>query len=194
MRGGPMSGYSVLSGAVAMAFIWIAQRFNLPTWMYPFFFLAVTLIAFVCIAKFSPGGFSFLSGPLGPCVSPFWLPDEEIEFISGPGTFDLEVEGEGVHLPDLEARLFSDGAMRYRSRARLVLEDENPDDPRSVRVDVEEFCIGYLSPIHARRFRQALRPPRAREYECAVLVVSERESGLEGAQAFLDIPHSQSVS
>lgn len=70
------------------------------------------------------------------------------------GTRKLSVVGES-HYQETLARLSgapSRGEHRYDCTALLVLEPDNPYDPKAVMVQVDEKCVGYLSRQNARRF------------------------------------------
>lgn len=43
--------------------------------------------------------------------------------------------------------------------AYLIPEDDNPHDPKAVRVEVDGHKVGYLSRTNARRFRKRCKGP-----------------------------------
>lgn len=70
------------------------------------------------------------------------------------GTRKLSVVGES-HYQETLARLSdapSHGEHRHGCTALLVLEPDNPHDPKAVMVQVDGECVGYLSRHNARRF------------------------------------------
>lgn len=69
-------------------------------------------------------------------------------------TQKLSVVGES-HYQGVLARLSGaprHGEHRYECTALLVLEPDNPHDPKAVMVQVDGECVGYLSRQNARRF------------------------------------------
>lgn len=71
------------------------------------------------------------------------------------GEYDFEVVGESYYQPALEALpdTFEDGQTGI---AVLVPEDDNPHDPKAVRVTVQGRTIGHLSREDARSYRRRL--------------------------------------
>lgn len=78
--------------------------------------------------------------------------------IPGPGEFGIQVVGESFHQRELEA--ICGGINKYGSRvlktAVLILEDENPHDPKAVRVEIDGLTVGHLSRANAREYRRML--------------------------------------
>lgn len=75
------------------------------------------------------------------------------------GTQKLSVVGESNYQEALRRVSGApvSGEHRHDCTALLVLEPDNPHDPKAVMVQVEEECVGYLSRHNARRFGPRFR-------------------------------------
>jgi hypothetical protein len=72
--------------------------------------------------------------------------------LMGDGTFGLEVVGVASCQPELEEICQGDPQERI-VLAVLILDDTNPSDPRTVRVQIWQRTVGYLRPADATAFR-----------------------------------------
>jgi hypothetical protein len=84
-------------------------------------------------------------------------PSQENTVIAyGQGDFELPIVGESYYQDNLER--ICGGRTResceIEKPAVLILEDDNPKDPRAVRVEIEGLKVGYLSRGNARRYRE----------------------------------------
>lgn len=88
-------------------------------------------------------------------------------WLDGNGSFSLEVVGEANYQRNLE-RVCGGRTRECQDRvvtAVLVLEDDNPYDPRAVCVTIDGWTVGYLPREKARAFRARLRRDGIRGYE-----------------------------
>jgi hypothetical protein len=88
-------------------------------------------------------------------------------WLDGNGSYSLEVVGESNYQKALERAC---GGRTKESQdlivtAVLILDDDNPYDPKAVCVTVDGRTVGFLSRDHAKRFRARLRREGIREYE-----------------------------
>lgn len=115
--------------------------------------------------------------------------------IDGLGFFECEVVGESRYqsaLSDICGGKCRDG-WELKKRALLALEDDNPHDPRAVRIDIDGRTVGYLSRRFAKGYRDRLElqklPPG--NFTCPALIVGgwDRGGGDEGHFGVkLDLP------
>jgi len=81
--------------------------------------------------------------------------------------YPLQVVGESYHRENIES-LFSfvddEGVNQDDFIAQLILEDQNPNDPQAVRVEIDHKIVGHLSRPNAITYRDRfseLRKPTA---------------------------------
>lgn len=79
---------------------------------------------------------------------------EEVGKIRGIGDFDLEVVGESHYQDALRNALDALPGRRKICEATLVMEDDNPHDPKAVAVFISGNQVGYLDRDAARTFRK----------------------------------------
>lgn len=114
---------------------------------------------------------------------------------NGPGKFDFDVVGESFHqdaLAEICGGKCFDGH-RIEVEAMLIPEDENPHDPKAVRVEIHGHHVGHLSRKLARSFRKVLAEiaPAGTPAKCRAIIVGGWDRG-DGDQGHfgvkLDLP------
>lgn len=114
--------------------------------------------------------------------------------VQGTGAFEVETVGEShfqEHLDRVAGGKTPEGH-QLEVEAVLVLEDENPADPKAVRVDVAGLTVGYLSRANARQYRKQLdrQGCSGMNLACTALIVGgwqrEGDAGYYGVR--LDLP------
>lgn len=96
---------------------------------------------------------------------------------AGDGDYGTEIVGESHYqraLESLAGGRSEDGAEDYIS-AVLVHEDDNPHDPKAVRVDIKGKTVGYLSREDARTWRA--KAPGSSRHECPAVIVGGWDRG-----------------
>lgn len=68
--------------------------------------------------------------------------------------YETEIVGESNYQTNIES--FCAGGSNVDLSADLILENDNPHDPKAVRVDIGRKTVGYLSRQDARTYRKML--------------------------------------
>lgn len=72
------------------------------------------------------------------------------------GSFGFEIVGESHYQAALKSITYG-GDKRMYVTAHVVLEDDNPHDPKAVAVEVADLTIGYFPRDDAREYRKMLK-------------------------------------
>lgn len=81
----------------------------------------------------------------------------QIGRVRGNGEFDVEAVGESNYQDALRA-IVGPGEVRHKCTAHLIMEVNNPYDPKAVMVQVDHALVGYLSRDDARTYRKLAEP------------------------------------
>lgn len=106
---------------------------------------------------------------------------EGLPVITGQGAYSYDVVGESHYQQHLDR--IAGGKKEHTHflpvAAVLVMEDDNPTDPKAVRVDIDGEPVGYLSRDDARNFRQRLkrRHLAARVVACDAVITGGYRNG-----------------
>jgi hypothetical protein len=94
----------------------------------------------------------------------------------GSRNFATKVVGESFYDNNLHELCgpAEDPMRQFAKTAILTLENDNPYDRNSVRVDMDGLTVGHLSRNDARRFRAACAGRNPNHFECAALLISLR--------------------
>lgn len=72
-------------------------------------------------------------------------------------------------------------SQEFETIARIILDDENRYDPKAVRVEIDEMCVGHFSRDDARSYRRILSQIGFRDrritVECSALIVGGWKRG-----------------
>jgi len=130
-------------------------------------------------------------------LASFIKPKKEILYVQGPGRYEQEVVGESQYQKALKAisggYAESGAAHRKQVHALLILEDDNPHDPKAVRVEINGCDVGYLNRDDARKYRRRLKSvgkPRL-TIKCDAVIVGGWNRGIFDKGYFgvyLDLP------
>lgn len=107
------------------------------------------------------------------------------------GDFNFEL-AEDDRYQDALTKLANGPAKEKRIiTANLIPENDNPQDDRSVRVDINEMTVGYLRRDNARSFRRRLSAKKLKDQitACHAIIASSQKQGAqkEAFNVFLDI-------
>lgn len=83
-----------------------------------------------------------------------WEFDEVDEDFQQP--FQTAIVGESYYKKNFR-KLFGDpnaDGVDVKTTAALILDDNNPHDPKAVRIEIDDRVVGHLSRDDARRFRE----------------------------------------
>ena len=119
-----------------------------------------------------------------------------IPYISGPGSYLINVAGESFYLGSFALLVGPRGteAVYIEARAQLTLEDDNPHDRQAVKVTIAGHQIGHLPRNTARAFRRSVKygAMSAHEsFECAAIIcggwANEASNGNFGVRLDLNL-------
>lgn len=106
----------------------------------------------------------------------------EIPFMRGTTSYRVDVAGESFYESSFAAlcgeRTIE--GVRIETRARLILQDDNPYDKCAVQVVIQGYPVGHLSRSDARAFRRRVRYGDLslhEVFECAAVICGGWDHG-----------------
>lgn len=135
------------------------------------------------------------SGMFGGHKNPSKFTMQIAELNNGPGTYSVDVVGESHYqeaLEDICGGKTEEGH-RLKVDVFLVLEDDNPHDPKAVCIYIQEQPVGYLDRETARSFRKQLAAAGLKEVamKCGAIIVGGWDRGRDDQGHFgvkIDLP------
>ncbi len=122
-------------------------------------------------------------------------------FLKGPGAFSIDIVGESHYQEALNDFCGGKNIDGYHlpAKAWLLCENDNPNDDKAVRVDIDGLTVGYLSRELAREYRQRLQEaghPESDAYCNALIVGGWRRSGYDQGDygVRLDLPRAADMT
>lgn len=102
------------------------------------------------------------------------------------GEFNFEI-GEDGRFQDALTKLANGPAKAKKIvTANLIPEDDNPEDDRSVRIDINDMTVGYMRRDNARSFRRRLSAKQLKDQTTACQAIVASTSG-QGAQTAYNV-------
>lgn len=104
------------------------------------------------------------------------------------GEFKFEVEEDARFQNALISLANGSAKAKAVVTANLVPEDNNPDDDRSVRIDINDTTVGYMRRDNARSFRRRLSAKKMKDQTTACgAIVTSRGGQNKVYSVFLDL-------
>lgn len=104
------------------------------------------------------------------------------------GEFKFEVEEDARFQNALVSLANGSAKAKAVVTANLVPEDNNPDDDRSVRIDINDTTVGYMRRDNARSFRRRLSAKKMKDQTTACgAIVTSRGGQNKVYSVFLDL-------